>query len=293
MSENWPNFFIVGAYKSGTTSLYEYLNEMPEIYMSPVKEPNFFSSKTVPHNFFLKPIRVKQEYLTLFKNVKNEKIIGEASPSYLADPDAPNLIHQVSPQARIIIILRDPVDRLYSHYLMHIRDGRLKLSLHEVIQKWFSNDIDYCQAHVDLSIGLFYKQVSRYLDIFGPSQVKIIIFEEFKNNPEKTLKDILEFLGLKNKINNFSTETYNPYFVDRGVIAQRIRTSSTLEKIIKKTIPQTKRLAIRKKFFIKKGEKPKIFPKDKDELIKFYGDDVKKLEGLLGRKLPWKNFHNS
>ena len=86
----WPNFFIVGAQKAGSTSLYEYLKNMPEIYMSPIKEPSFFSVKIIPENHPQEAIRDKKEYLKLFEKVKDEKIIGEASPTYLADPEAPN-----------------------------------------------------------------------------------------------------------------------------------------------------------------------------------------------------------
>ena len=107
--ERWPNFFIVGAPKAGTSSLYAYLNEIPGIFMSPKKEPNYFSENTIPNDHPIKPIRDKKKYLELFKGVKGEKIIGEASTSYLADPEAPKLIHEACPDAKILISLRDPV----------------------------------------------------------------------------------------------------------------------------------------------------------------------------------------
>ena len=90
MEECWPNFFIVGAPKAGTTSLYWYLRNITGIYMSSIKEPNYFSIKVRPKDYFLRPIRDKRKYLNLFKDVIDEKIIGEASPSYLRDPEAPN-----------------------------------------------------------------------------------------------------------------------------------------------------------------------------------------------------------
>ena len=107
----WPNFFIVGAAKAGTTSLYQYLKQIPGIYMSPVKEPHYFSRRVIPDDHHYRPIRDKEKYLSLFKKVNNEKVVGEASPTYLRDPEAPRLIHQVSPNARILISLRDPIER--------------------------------------------------------------------------------------------------------------------------------------------------------------------------------------
>ena len=131
--KNWPNFYIVGAPKAGTTSMYEYLKNVPGIYMSAIKEPNYFSINTVPDNHpVLKPIRDKMKYLSLFDDVTNEKIIGEASPDYLPDPDAPHLIHQVAPHAHIVIILRDPVERAFSDYLRESAELKRWLGLDQL-----------------------------------------------------------------------------------------------------------------------------------------------------------------
>src|SRR4051812_26973714 len=113
--ETWPNFFIVGAQKAGTTSLYFYLKKIPQVYMSPLKEPFYFASNAVQNNAS-DVIRDKREYLRLFENARGYIAVGEATPIYLWDQDAPWLIHQTVPHARIIIILRDPIERAYSNY---------------------------------------------------------------------------------------------------------------------------------------------------------------------------------
>ena len=102
--ERWPNFFIVGAPRCGTTSLYEYLNHTPGIFMSKVKEPNYFSVSVTPKIKLSQLIQDKKQYLSLFKDVKDEIAIGEASVPYLWDPKAPLLIHEAIPDARIIMI---------------------------------------------------------------------------------------------------------------------------------------------------------------------------------------------
>jgi len=132
--EHWPNFFIVGAPRAGTSSLWEYLKAHDEIFMSTLKEPNFF------HNVLLKnkpqySISNKKKYLNLFKDVKNEKAIGEASTTYLHDPDSAQLIHAVVPKARIIIILRNPIDRAFSHYSFHVKLGIQQIPFDKVIRK--------------------------------------------------------------------------------------------------------------------------------------------------------------
>jgi len=117
--ERWPNFFLVGAPRCGTTSLYEYLRLTKGIYMSPTKEPNYFSAETIPDNFRFPPIRDKKKYLDLFAKANKEKAIGESTVTYLQDPRAPCLIHEVVPEAKIIIMLREPIQRTFSHYLYY------------------------------------------------------------------------------------------------------------------------------------------------------------------------------
>jgi len=144
--EKLPNFFIVGAAKSGTTSLYHHLCQHLDVFMSPVKEPHYFSrdvgvrsfkaddTKSIFANlrgyidFILKSrfyILNFEKYKRLFSNVKNEKAIGEASVSYLVSKVAAEEIYKFNPDAKIIIILRNPVKRAFSHWLMDLRIGHV------------------------------------------------------------------------------------------------------------------------------------------------------------------------
>ena len=133
----WPNFFIIGAAKSGTTSLYHYLKQHPQIYMSPVKEPRFFAfhgetleidrydqlSRADLRLILADSITKPSDYLALFNGVKDEKAIGEASPLYLQIPQVAARIHQFIPHAKLLAVLRNPIDRTYSQFLMHSRNG--------------------------------------------------------------------------------------------------------------------------------------------------------------------------
>ena len=289
--EKWPNLFIVGAPKAGTSSLYVYLSHIPGIFMPKIKEPNYFSIKTIRWDTFVNPIRDKSKYLALFKNVKDEKIIGEASPSYLSDSDVPKLIHEVSPHSRIIIILRDPVERTFSHYLMLIRVGRLKGLFHDELKKSLKLVRVYHTRSLRLETGLYAEDVQRYIDIFGRSKVKIIIFEEFIKVPKKTMMEILLFLGIDNELDNFEGETYNKFGVARGAIAQFILGNRTIRRMSERIISPSVRRLLREQILLKKQPKPKMDQEDRDILIKFYKEDVKNLEKILGRSLPWKNFH--
>jgi len=291
--ERWPNFFIVGATKAGTTSLYEYLKDIPGIYMSPVKEPHYFDASSVPLNWIdLKPIRNKNEYLNLFTSVEDQKIIGEATPAYLADPDAAQLIHEVSPKAKILMSLRDPVERAYSNYLMYVRDGHWSHSFHDQLQNELENGINPIGRNIRLRLGMYFEDVKKYYDIFGKNQIKIIIFEDWIKDTKNSIQNILNYLGIEFQISEFEEERHNPYVVDRNPITRKIRTSKFLEKIVKRTISDETKQTLRNRYFVKKGDKPKIDKNDMEFLINYYESDVKKLELLIGRKLPWKNFQN-
>jgi Sulfotransferase family len=116
-----PDFFVVGAAKSGTTSLYHYLDQHPDVYMPRNKEPHYFSRVPPFPGRGSHPVTSEEEYLDLFKLWNKESVAGEASPSYLWDEKAPYRIKETVPQAKIIAILRHPVERAYSHYLMDVK----------------------------------------------------------------------------------------------------------------------------------------------------------------------------
>jgi len=288
--EKWPNLFIVGAPKAGTSSLYAYLKNIPGIYMSPYKEPNYFSAKTIGEKSVARPIRDKTKYLSLFKQVKDEKIIGEASPSYLSDPDAAKLIHRVNPDARIIISLRDPVERTFSYYLMFIRLGLMKDSFHDELQRSLKLVRVFNKRSLRLETGLYAEDIQRYLDIFGQEKVKIIIFEEFIKDTKSTMMEILSFFNVNYHLDDFKGESYNYFARGRGLVAQFLLREKRIRFFAEKfTSPNTRRV-LREKLLLKKDIKPKMDKEERDILVKFYKNDVKETQKILGRKLQWKNF---
>jgi len=286
----WPNLFIVGAAKAGSTSLYNYLKNIPGIYMSPIKEPNFFAEMT-HNNPVWSTIDDKEKYLRLFHKVRDEKIIGEASVSYLHDLNAPRRIHQRVPDSRIIICLRDPVERGFSHYLHFKRNGFAKSSFLQNIKNELPKKLDFSSRLNPLVwFGLYYESVKRYLDIFGSKQVKILIFEEFIEDEKKTLDGILKFLGINNPLDDFKSEVHNYEFTPRGQVSEFIFRRKLWHKIAINLLSDSTRIFWKKKLLEKKQEKPKMDSESRQMLIKFYKDDVLKLQTLLGRKIPWKNF---
>ncbi len=289
--EKWPNLFIVGAPKAGTTSLHEYLKKIPGIFMSDVKEPYYFCKILIPIDHYITPVRDKKKYLELFEKSKTEKIVGESSVWYLSDPDASTLIHQKVPNAKIIILLRDPVERAFSHYLM--LEGRNKfetLSFHEQIQKEIKHGLDYKTPHIRLNGGFYYNDIKRYLDTFGKNNVKIIIFEDFIINTKETMKSILDFLGVNDSLENFEPETHNPAMVSKYPLINEFLNIPICNKLRQVLIPEKIQRGVKKKLFKDLKHEYKMTGEDRSFLKQYYQEDVKKLKEFFGKSLPWPNF---
>jgi hypothetical protein len=291
--EIWPNFFIVGAQKAGTTSLYFYLKNIPGVYMSPLKELFYFAPHAVQSNV-ADVIKDKKEYLKLFENAKGYTAVGEATPIYLWDPDTPELIHQTISHARIIITLRDPVERAYSNYLMKKKYSGMKSSFYdELMRDYRSQEKLFGRSQLYVEFGMYYEQVKRYFDIFGREQVKVIIFEEFVQRPEQSVNEILAFLGV-NYIVKEIREQYNPYSLPRTPLAlwifaffRWLHTRNIKFYKILTLLPDSLVESLPEKILFKRKQKPKIDPRAVKFLQEIYRDDVIRLESLLGRSLPW------
>ena len=277
-----PNFFIVGAPKSGTTSLYLYLDKIDSVFMSPVKEPGYFSPSFHKYKS-VRAITDKDEYLDLFKNVKNEIAIGEATPTYLFDPQTPNLIKKIIPKAKIIMILRNPIERAFSHYL-HITQHRNEtLSFHDIIrgnyEKSNNNDELSFIRQTCVEHSFYSEPVNRYFKIFGNDKVKILIFEEFVKNIKRSLEEVLEFFKVHYGFNEFKFEQYNPYFEPKGKIGRFIITNKTTRAIGKKFFSQSMQTKIIENYLTKKAEKP--IPKEEDKEFLSFPMFIKQIIGNI------------
>src|SRR5215469_1833620 len=217
-----PNFFVVGAPKAGTTSLYHYLDQHPHIYMSPIKEPNFFASEIRPENladelqaenardqaqlrkYLQGPMTEKrfggmvtewEDYLRLFRNVREEKAIGEASVCYLWSKTAAENIRRAVGKARILMILRDPAERAFSQYLECLASGRIRDSFAQHIEQSRREAGEkFTVAYPLLEFGLYYEQVKRFLEYFGEPNVLILLYQEYSRDLKLSLQRIYRFL---------------------------------------------------------------------------------------------------
>jgi hypothetical protein len=278
-----PNFFIVGAAKAGTTSLYYYLKGHPEVYMCPVKEPNFFSFEEVrDQNLYYKVDCVDnlRDYEKLFIEAAGKKAVGESSVSYIFYPQTPLKIKKLIPDAKIIIMLRDPSQRGFSHYLMDKRLGYVDLSFEDIIYKRAKHPLLdlYYQQYVEL--GLYYEQVKRYLDIWDTNRVKFILTSDLNANPNYVLREICQFLEIDQSFSFDTSEQHNVYELPKAGLVTTLYASSKIRTFLGNTTSEFIKKTIKKQFF-SKGQKPRMNQNDSEYLRAFYKEDIKNLEKLL------------
>jgi hypothetical protein len=199
-----PNFFIVGAAKAGTTSLYHYLEQHPEIGMASYKEPCHFCYNQL--------FKTENDYFQLYTNIASDKkVIGEASTNYLAAAESPELIKKFDAKAKAIVVLRNPVDRAFSLYKWMVRAGfegdpTFEMALEREPKRQQDSKIEFSPVKYNYSYfgsGLYYEQIKRYQSYFNDKDLLLINFDDLKTNLDDVLKKIYSFLEVNySKINN-------------------------------------------------------------------------------------------
>jgi len=220
-----PDLFIVGAPKAGTTSLYEYLKGHPQVYMSPVKEPFYFAPDVVvgPRTRF-RHDRDEDGYLALFAEARDETRLGEASTNYLASRVAPSLIRQFQPAARIVAMLRNPVEMIHalhnervSHGVEPITDFAAALAADaDRIEGRRLPDGTTSLGAVYVDTGRYGEQLARWIEEFGRDRVHVMIFDDFVADTAGSFRRLLEFLEVDPEYRPDSFAVHNPSHRLRG-----------------------------------------------------------------------------
>lgn len=281
-----PNFFIVGAPKAGTTSLYFYLDEHPQIYMSPIKETNFFSYHEIKQQalFYNEEfVDTPEKYAAQFSGVKNEIAVGEASVSYLFYPSVPQKIKTYQPAAKILIVLRNPVDRAFSHYLMDKRLGFVNLSFEDILFKKRQHPQLHLYYQQYIELGFYYEQVKRYIDTFGHEQVKIFLYEDLLNNIHETISSIYSFLNVAPNFKPSTEEQHNTFSYPKNKLIEKLYAAKGVRKTLKKFAGN--KAAMIKDIFMAKDKKPKMLNETKVALQLLYQENISKTANLIHRDL--------
>lgn len=283
-----PNFFVVGAYKSGTTSLHLYLEQHPEVYVSPVKEPNFFAFGAVgfadASMAFRKSVKTLAEYENLFERAAGFVAIGDVSPEYMTSTVAARAIRSKIPHAKLIAILRNPVERAYSDFLMYRRDGREpETDFLKALDQQAERAARADPTGHYVSSGFYGEQLARYYDIFPADQIKVVLMEDLEASGRHTLSQVCAFLGVDASFTPASLAIHNRSGEASNVLIRTIfQHKDFLAPIAKRVIPEGLRNSIRLKLE-SKLKKPSLRPDIKSMLAQTYGADVRLLERLTGK----------
>jgi len=272
--------FVVGVVRGGTTSLADCLAQHPEIFMSPVKEPHFFTASEPP----LTPvIKDEREYLDLFAGA-SEHLRGEASASYFADPTAAPAIKRVSPDAKILVILRDPIERAASHYWHAVQYGREKRTFGDAVADELAGR-PRPGSPLYVRRGMYSGSLRQYLEIFGEN-VHVVFLEELTLRPQEQLMEVFRFLGVEEDVaERITLLRLNAFRLPRPTTG-RLVGSEVGRRIGRRLVPRRYRSHIEALLF-RAPERPPIDPTLRRVLNDAYEGDREPLERLLGRNVPW------
>ncbi|MBA2713837.1 MAG: sulfotransferase [Rubrobacteraceae bacterium] len=292
-----PNFLIIGAGKSGTTSLYHYLRQHPEVYMSPMKEPKFFCFEGESPNFRgpgddveinRKCVTTVDAYSALFGGVADEKAVGEASSMYLYLPKSPGRIRHHLPDARLIAVLRNPVERAYSSYLHCVRDrgeplGDFAEALREEedrINKGWGPLWHYKTA------GFYFAQLRRYFDTFERRRIRIYLYEDLKYDAAGVLEDIFGFLGVDDSYAPDISLRHNVSGVPRSrILHALLNKPNPIKTAFKPLVPAGPRKVLNHKITGRNLVRPQLSPDVRRELTEAYAGDILRVQDLIQRDL--------
>ena len=308
-----PNFLIIGAAKAGTTALYHLVRQHPDIYMSPVKEPNFFSldgeappvavpgTKPMPfqeeaveryRNTLARGVSSLSCYQHLFAEAGSAQAVGEASPLYLYHPGVPARIRHYLPAAKLIAVLRNPIERAYSHFLQRIRDGQEPLHDFEEALQAEPVDVEdawWGQRHY-IREGFYSRQLRRYFECFPRQQIRIYLYEDFQRDPAGLLRDLMHFLEVDEHFGFDMAQRYNVSGLPLNERLHRlVIRQGWLKEMVRKGMPgpvwqRTKRAYQRHALV-----KPPLEAGVRSRLVEVFREDVLQLQEMLGRDLSaWR-----
>ena len=303
-----PNFLIGGPPKCASTSLYFYLNQHPEIFMSPVKQTRFFSENYDKGiDFYVK---------TYFSGMRNEKMAGEATPGYFLFPFVAERIHQFNPAMKFIFCLRNPVERAFSGWNMRANNGTEKLSFRDALKEnlkqretikfitepttkeWEEtkdhHKVDHTGYRVYIEGSLYAYNLKYYYRFFNPDQVKIIFLDSLKNDFNGTMKSIFSFLGVDDGFIVQNTEQKNTSKTGKvKALGPFLRKVKKLSRSFSGLLPKSAKEKMKDAMFTRssaEGSKAKLSVEDREFAYKFFEEDIAELEEILKTDLGhWKH----
>lgn len=282
-----PNFIVIGGTKSGTTALFWYLGEHPEIYTGPRHHIGYFAYALDEKGNLLYgdpelhkwPVRTLAEYEELFADAGDAKAIGDVSPIYLETPHAASRIHDLLPHARILCSLRHPVERAYSDYLMYLRKRGQRIDPDRdlnVSAEWTRPDSHW------MALGRYHEQLTRYFDLFPRENIHIFLAEDLKNQTREVLSEIYRFLDVDDEFTPHLETPHNVGGVPSNMLLERLLTNHTLRSMLKPMVPRRIADRLRKLRTSNMDTPPPLPPQLKKDLTDHLETEIRKTGELIG-----------
>lgn len=283
------NFFLAGVTKGGTSTLHRWLDQHPQVFLPKRKEMHHFCSCPElrgPH----KVVRGALEYARYFEDAAT-RIIGEASPCYMYYPDVPSTLAQRYPHSRIVISLRDPVERFWSHYLMNEIYRPTGLAADQVVDMNLRTGPSTALDDL-IGVGRYAEQVARLFSAFGQDRVYVTFLEDIAQDPERIAMSIQEFLGVDPYPINTS-ERDKQYVEPRNAIGRVALRNRRVRNLGVALLPWRARRLLRTKVLGDPNKKPRPPEPLRARLRQIYEPESLDLERLLRRQLPWRWYQGS
>lgn len=291
-----PNFIIIGAAKSGTTSLYEYLRQHPQVFMSPLKETNFFAFNGTKPDLGgpsakkfnnCEVIYRYDDYLALFNDLRNEIAIGEVSPRYMYTPGTAYRIKKYIPDVRMIAILRNPVDRAFSHFSMHKLTGyepcatmaqALADEPRRIRERWAK-----C---IYTPIGYYGQQIEEYYNYFDRKQINLYLYDDLLKDPIGLIRDILRHIGVNDQFTPDMSQRHNVSGMIKNPMLRLLWTkTAAVRSVIGTRLSKDTRKRLSKFVTNREMLKLKLPAETHRQLIEEYREDILRLQDLIQRDL--------
>lgn len=285
----YPDFYHIGAYKAASTSLHYYLSQHPDIYMASEKGGNYlaFAGNTPKDDRpFGQRITRERDYRALFSAYGGERIIGESSPHYLVSAAACRRIHELRPDARLIVVLRNPVDTIHARYLMRRRNGTIDEDFATVLtadEQRLADGPGRSRLHLDTAFHS--RHLQRYLQAFPKEQIHLRLFDDLQHDLAGELRRLFAFLDVDPDFVPGNERHYNRSGIPRGrwmkfVMRQRRR----LPRAVRQIVPARAR-SLAMEQLSRHLRRPDLPARERQRLVALYRDDILSLQQLAERDL--------
>jgi hypothetical protein len=287
-----PTFLIIGTGRAGTTSLWHYLRQHPDVFMSDPKEPHFFALEGEtrwrgPGADWLRANSVTtfDAYVRLFEAAGNSAAVGEASTLYLSNADCPARIHARLPGAKLIAMLRNPVDVTYAQYLGARRDGWEAASFEDAILDEPRRTRDGWVWALLRERAFYHRHLTRYLAYFPHTQVRTYLFDDFIAEPMSVVRDVFDFIGVDSSFVPDTSAVLGGTGVPDNLLLRFLwRWVGPVRHVVRPYLPQRLRDAAFTRVH-RNLVKPSMRPETRSALLEGFRPDILALQDLLGRDL--------